>query len=396
MNPSAPAARRLLVLCPYPVGVAAGQRFKYEQYFSDWQRAGWTIEVASFFDRATWDVLWVRGKGVRRVLGTLQGLVRRLWTLRRVRQFDCIYVFMWITPFGSSLAERLCRKRAPRLIYDIEDNIVSSTPIGMGALTRVMFEMRRAKAVFLARNADEVIVASPLIVEETANVARGRVHLIPPSLDVDRIRPTAEIAERPRPVVGWTGTFSSRPYLDLVASPLRELAKRADFEFRVIGNFEYDVPGVRTRVVRWSAEREAADLQELDIGIYPLPEDEWTNGKAGLKIIQYQSAGLPCVASDAPLSREQIRQGETGYLVRSHQEWVERLGELLADASLRRRMGAAGRCDAVARYGRDVVSAKYLDVLAGIPSADLARTDRAQRGKRPHCAEALHSKGVAG
>jgi glycosyltransferase involved in cell wall biosynthesis len=150
---------------------------------------------------------------------------------------------------------------------------------------------------------------------------------------------------------------------------LRELATRVPYRLRVIGNFDYAIAGVDCDVVAWSAAHEARDLQSLDIGIYRLRDDPWTRGKAGLKIIQYQAAGLACVASDVPLSAQQLRDGETGLLERDQAQWADRLEHLLRDPDLRRQMGVAGRCDAVARYSRAAIAPAYRAVIDAIVPA---------------------------
>src|SRR5258706_12021200 len=104
--------KRMLVLCPYPEGVAAGQRLKYEQYFDDWRAAGWDIEVSNFMDRAMWDIVWDKGNLAKKALGMLRGHLRRMAVLPQLRRYDLVYVFMWVTPFGSSLFERLVRAQA--------------------------------------------------------------------------------------------------------------------------------------------------------------------------------------------------------------------------------------------------------------------------------------------
>ena len=38
--------KRMLIICPYPIGVAAGQRLKYEQYFDKWNKDGWDITIS--------------------------------------------------------------------------------------------------------------------------------------------------------------------------------------------------------------------------------------------------------------------------------------------------------------------------------------------------------------
>ena len=69
--------KRLLVLCPYPIGVAAGQRLKYEQYIQHWQESGYDVRIAPFMDMAMWSKLYVGGHTVTKVFGTLKGYLRR-------------------------------------------------------------------------------------------------------------------------------------------------------------------------------------------------------------------------------------------------------------------------------------------------------------------------------
>ena len=96
---------KVLVICPYPVGVAAGQRLKYEQYFDNWEENGFQVTVSPFMDRRLWDIVYQKGYLFSKILGTLRGYLRRCRDILRVGNFDTVYVFMWVTPFGSSFFE---------------------------------------------------------------------------------------------------------------------------------------------------------------------------------------------------------------------------------------------------------------------------------------------------
>ncbi len=354
----------MLVLCPFPQGVAAGQRLKYEQYFDDWRAAGWDITVSSFMDRALWDVVYQPGHFLAKARGVLRGHARRLRDMARLGQFDLVYVFMWVTPFGSSLLERRTRAGAARLIYDVEDNILAEQGGGDHANALIQSLKGPAKARFLIRTADHVITSSPFLNEFclALNTARACTY-VSSSVDTDRFQPTTRYSNDKPVVIGWTGTFSSRVYLDLLRGVFQRLAKNAAFKLRVIGNFDYELPGVDLEVVRWTAEHEVADLQALDIGIYPLVIEDWVLGKSGLKAIQYMAFALPCVATEAGTTPLIIRDGENGLLVRSEAEWEAALERLIADPALRRRLGQAARKDAETLYSVRAIAGQYRAIL---------------------------------
>jgi glycosyltransferase involved in cell wall biosynthesis len=358
---------RILVICPFPYGVAAGQRLKYEQYFDDWRAAGYEIDLSPFMDRPMWDIVYQPGHLLAKALGTLRGHLRRMRDLFRLRRYDLVYVFMWVTPFGTSLFERLTRALARRLVFDVEDNVILS---GAGADHYAVNPIARmlkgpGKARYLICKADHVVTSSPFLNDScTALNERHAATYVTSSIDTDRFVPATPYSNDRIVTVGWTGTFSSKVYLDLLRDVLRSLAERVRFRLRVIGNFDYDLPGVDLEVVRWSAEREVADLQALDIGIYPLPIDDWVLGKSGLKAIQYMAFGLPTVATEVGTTPRIIRHGVNGLLVRTDEEWIDALERLICDPELRRRLGEQARRDAVANYSIRAVAADYRRVLA--------------------------------
>src|SRR5256885_8089682 len=93
----------------------------------------------------------------------------------------------------------------------------------------------------------------------------------------------------------------------------------------------------------WSAETEPIEIAAGDIGIAWVPDDDWSRGKCGLKVLQYMAAGLPVIANPVGVHRELVRPGETGFLAESTTEWIEAVRVLAADPQLRARFGRAGR-----------------------------------------------------
>lgn len=357
----------MLILCPFPQGVAAGQRLKYEQYLDDWRDAGWDVTVSPFMDMAMWQVAYEPGHLGAKALGVLRGYLRRIADLFRIGRFDQIYVHQWVTPIGPPLFERLVRTFAPRLVFDLEDNILAGqrnsgkAPNPLGRLLK-----GRGKASFLIRTADHVIASSPELAERCRDLnTRGKATYISSSVDTGRFLPATSYTGSEGLTIGWTGTHSTQPMLDLLRPVFQQLAERRRFKLRVIGNFPYELPGIDLEVLRWNAEQEVEQLQGIDIGVYPLPLDDeaWVAGKSGLKAIQYMAFALPIVATAVGHTPKIIRHEHNGLLVRSEAEWLAALERLLDDPALRRRLGQQARRDAEEKYSVLTVAGEYRRVL---------------------------------
>ncbi len=113
----------------------------------------------------------------------------------------------------------------------------------------------------------------------------------------------------------------------------------------------------------WSKATEAADLRTGDIGLAPLPDDPYTRGKCGFKILQYQAAGLPVVASPVGVNAQYVREGVTGFLARDGPQWVDRLRTLIENPALRATLGQCGQGD-VERFDVSVLGAQFCQLIA--------------------------------
>jgi glycosyltransferase involved in cell wall biosynthesis len=177
-----------------------------------------------------------------------------------------------------------------------------------------------------------------------------RVTVIPTSINTEQYKPAHKNESNGKLVVGWTGSSTSQTHLEMFASLLRELKSRRDVELRVISNREPVLPDIEYSWRSWSAETEVADLAHFDVGIMPMPDDEWAKGKCALKALQYMAMGIPTICSAVGANRDVIQHGENGLLARSDEDWLTNLESLLDDAALRQRLGAMGRRTVEDRY----------------------------------------------
>jgi glycosyltransferase involved in cell wall biosynthesis len=146
---------------------------------------------------------------------------------------------------------------------------------------------------------------------------------------------------------------------------LERLAREHPFRLRLVGTGEdsVQIPGVQIENVPWKLEREIADFQSLDVGIYPIVEDDWSIGKSCFKAIQYMAVGVPFVVSPVGVCQDIAVTNQTHFVARSEDEWYTQLSRLLSDQTLRRRMGESGRSYAVDHYSIEVHVPKLAEAL---------------------------------
>jgi len=357
--------KKIYVICPFPKDEAAGQRLKYEQYIEQWEKEGYQVSISNFMDLSLWSVVYTKGNFHKKFFGVLRGYLKRFIDIFFIHKADLVYVFMWGTPFGSSFYERIIRLLSKNLIYDIEDNVMIGQTNSLNPIMR--FLRGSGKVNYLIKSSDHVITSSPFLCDYAKKINNlGNATYISSSINVNRFIPANNFSKTKPIVLGWTGTFSSKEYLELLEPMLKKLSARRNFRLRIIGNFEYSLPGVDVEMIKWSKKNEVSDLQGIDIGLYPLPQNDWVLGKSGLKALQYMAFGLPTVATDVGTTPRIINNMENGILVKSEEDWISALEMLMDDNELRRKLGENARRTVLQNYSTDVISSKYLKILKSL------------------------------
>jgi glycosyltransferase involved in cell wall biosynthesis len=256
----------------------------------------------------------------------------------------------------------ILRRKAPVLIFDFDDAIFlrnSYSPKGMLSRAR----MRRFGAMI--RAADAVVAGNTFLRERVWTRQPGsRVHLIPTSVDPERYTVARHNAARERVELVWIGSSSTLRGLEQSRALMREIARQSKcLRLKLIcdrfASFD-DLPVVNCK---WSNSTEAADLASSDIGISWVPDDLWSRGKCGLKILQYMAAGLPVVANPVGVQAELVNHGVTGFLAETPAQWSLAIDQLAHDPALRRQMGQAGRARVESEYSVAAGAARWLLLL---------------------------------
>jgi len=354
--------KKLLILCPFPEGVQAGQRLKYEQHFDTFRKNNFLIEIKPFINHQMWNILYTKGHYIEKFFGMISGYIKRFFTIFLLFKYDIVYVFMWITPYGPGWFERIYRFFSKKIIYDIEDNILIVRKNEINPTSRFKSV---GKILYLIKYADQIITSAPSLNERCKAISlKNNCTYICASINMKRYIPNIEYNNDNILTLGWTGTFSSQLYLKIVEPTLKELAKIRKFKLRIIGNFDYHIDGVDYEIIQWSKSSEIEDLTKIDIGFYPLNMDtEWVSGKSGLKALQYMALGIPTIATDIGNVSSIINHMDNGMLVKSNEEWLQSFIKLIDYPNLRKKLGVAGRKTVIDNYSTDILTNKYLKVL---------------------------------
>ena len=255
-----------------------------------------------------------------------------LQVLRLARQADLVVVLRRNLAFPLAM---LLRRAAKRLLFDFDDAIFCRNDASPS-------RVRQARFAMMVRRADHVLAGNGYLAEQ-ARRYNPAVTIMPTAIepsgyDVATAKPPDHVD------LVWIGSRSTMRYLCDMQPLLEALGDRQrTIRLKVIADVSLPTHRIPTLFVPWHRDTETRALASSHIGLAPMPDDAWTRGKCGLKILQYMAAGLPVVASPVGVHPDLVRPGVTGFLAPDRAAWLEALEQLAADPSLRHTMGAAGR-----------------------------------------------------
>lgn len=306
----------------------------------------------------------------------------RLAQLNGAGRYDFVLLQRKLLP-GWQLA--LLRRRARRLIFDFDDAILyrdSYDPRGPEC------PRRAARFARTVGRADLVIAGNAFLADcaRRAGAEPDRVRVIPTCIETRLVVPApprAAATERPGLTLAWIGSSSTLNGLERERDLLSSLGRSVPgLTLRLICDRFANFDPLPIERVPWSEAIEDEALSTADAGISLVPDDLWSRGKCGLKVLQYLACGLPVVASPVGVHPEMIEPGVNGFLPRNEAEWIAAIRQLVAEPKRRQAMGAAARSAAVQRYSVDAWSGPFVAAVSGSHGPATTRLEASHA--RPH------------
>lgn len=324
--------------------MAASHRVRLSQYRQGLHAQGCELVLNSLLTEA---YLTRRFAGRRASpLNLLLAYLQRLFVLVRGPRPSLVIVYAELFPFLPAWLERPLLLRRP-YILDLDDAFFLKYRTGRLAW---LSPLLGGKIDQLIRRAAAVTAGSRHLAAY-ARQFNPRVVLLPSVVDTDHYRPhSTEPCSPAAPfTIGWIGSPTTAPYLELLVEPLQQLAREIPLRLLVIGGAAPAIDGVEVIEHSWCLEQEVPLIQQFDVGVMPLPDTPWTRGKCAYKLIQCMACAVPVVASPVGANVDVVSP-ECGLLASTSQEWLSALRRLAGDPTLRTRLGTAARERVEAHY----------------------------------------------
>jgi glycosyltransferase involved in cell wall biosynthesis len=349
---------KILLLTRYD-RLGSSSRVRAYQYLPYLRSEGISITEAPLFGAKYLRRLYA---GKRRGHGYIcLAYLNRLISFLNGFRFDLLWIEKELLPLLPAWGEVLLSACGIPYIVDYDDATFHQYDLHPNKLVR---RVLRGKIDVVMRRAELVIVGNDYLAQRARQVGVRRVECLPTVVDVERY----EIAIKPKDrtlgfQIGWIGAPVTAHYLELVSKALRQICRESNTRVVIVGAKDVRLDGVALEVRPWTEEAEVGDIQSFDVGIMPLADGPWEQGKCGYKIIQYMACGKPAVASPVGINKQIIEDGMNGFLATTTSQWVDALRALRDRQDLREHLGRRARMTVEKEYCLQVTAPRLTSLL---------------------------------
>lgn len=321
--------------------LAASNRYRLGQYIPGLASAGFNLHVCYLLGD---DYLHARfSKSNLPVMSMLKRVISRFREMLNQGAYDVLMLQYELMPFMPALIESTLIRKP--YIYDLDDAFYLKHR-GQG---------RPLRELLLGGKYDSLIGGAATITAGNRELVRyakqfnPNTHLFPTVVDDTRYLPTTVRRGSSVFTVGWIGSPSTAPYLSELVAPLSTIGKEGPVRFVVVGGKAPQIPNVSVVQLDWSEDAELDLINSFDVGVMPLPNDDWSRGKCAFKLIQYMACAVPVVASPVGANLDVVTS-QCGLMASTPNEWADAFRILRDRPVIRDEMGLAGRTRVTQQY----------------------------------------------
>lgn len=343
--------RKIYFPCPYPFDTSPSQRYRVEQYLSQYKNNDILFYQKPFIKSFFYKYQFKKGYLFFKIFGVILGFISRIFDLFTLKKYDAIYILREASPIGPPIFEFIYKKLLnKKIIYDFDDAIWIPRNSTYNSLANKLKNFGKISKII---SYADIVFAGNNYLLNFALQYNSQALVLPTCVDTtSKFYPQACHNENKDAdlMVVWTGSFSTNDYLVHIQDNLNEVYNKIKFKLRVISNVKPNLVFPDWEFIPWSPENEIKGLVNADVGIMPLVYDQWTQGKCGFKLIQYMAMSIAAMATYTEANNDIALSGEAAIIVHNKNDWSKLLLALLHDEKLRMRLKDKGRQRAVSNY----------------------------------------------
>jgi glycosyltransferase involved in cell wall biosynthesis len=353
--------KKVLFVAAHRPDRSPSQRFRFEQYFDYLSSHGYQCSFSYLIDEKSDKVFYSKGNYLGKFLIFVKSFLKRLSDIQKASSYDIVFIQREAFMTGSVLFEKGFARSTAKLIFDFDDSIWMQHETNSSANKALFWLKKPAKTADIIKLSDLIFAGNDYLADYARQFNKN-VLIVPTTIDTKEYTPSLHKSYSDNVCIGWSGSITTIEHFCFAIPALQIIKDKYGerIKIKVIGDKNYVHESLNIKGLAWNKKEEIAELQSFDIGIMPLPDDEWTKGKCGLKGLQYMALGIPTIMSPVGVNTDIIKDGENGFLASTTEEWVTKLSMLIESENLRKQVGNAGRITVEKKYSVSANKHLYL------------------------------------
>lgn len=359
---------RFLFLTNHPIEDGSA-RYRIYQFIPFLEAAGYRCTVKPFSTPALFKAIRSEGALARKCALMTFCSLRRMVDLLSLRSYDLVIIHREAFPFLMPWLEEKIVRRNPNVIFSFDDAIYAGHDDRNSLNHPWLYKLKYGSGVNTVLRRCKAVIAGNATLASYALNFNANVHVVPTVVDLATYRyaaPRRYPTDRIR--IGWFGSNSTSPYLHIALPALKKLETkyRDKVEFRFYGDTNLALGLSKATYFPFSLPTEIQDLSTIDIGLMPMPDNDWTRGKCSFKAIQYMALGTPTIASPVGMASDVVQDGVSGFLAKSQGEWFLAMETLVTNPRIWESMSISARQRIERYYSLQVWAERFRYILESV------------------------------
>jgi len=275
---------------------------------------------------------------------------------KSLKQYDIVVLQKKLL---TSIESYLLRNFSKKLIFDFDDAIF----INDDSSETLEIKTRQKRFKKIISLSDGIIAGNPYLAKKAEEYNKN-VFILPSAVFTEGIPTKSTLREtNNKLVLGWVGGGTNLHHLNILSNALKTLSREIPFVLRVISNKKFNLEQIHVENIEWNIETQDIEIAKFDVGLMPMPKNQWTQGKCSYKALQYMSAEVVPVATRFGFNIEVIEDRINGYLFNSDEEFINCILDINKDRTKALEMGKMARKVVEEKFSISVIGKKLAYIL---------------------------------